>query len=171
VDISTAFGSLGVIANVLWPLIKQRKFMLLGQVLACIFMCVHFGVLGAYTGAAVMAVAGIQAALAIPLEKNAKFKIVYLMSLLLTPVVCWFTWHGMPSVFSTLALIFFCVGNLQINTKYLRMLLLCCLLAWIGHNVLISSYPALVSNFLALCTSLYGLARELSLTSKVKETP
>jgi len=160
-DWSDVFGILGVVANAVWPLIKRRKYLLTGQVLACILMFIHFSLLGAYTGAAVMATAGIQAALAIPLESHPKFKSVYLTSLLLTPVVAWISWHGLPSAFSTLALVFFSLGNLQVNTKHLRILLLCCLFCWIGHNLLISSYPALLSNAIALCTSLYGLSREL----------
>lgn len=159
-ELSTLFGLLGVIANALWPLINRRRFLLFGQVLACIFMFTHFWLLGAYTGAAVMAAAGLQAVLAIPLEAHPGFKSVYIVSLLLTPLVSWFTWHGLPSIFSTFALIFFCLGNLQINTKRLRILLLCCLFCWIGHNLLISSYPALASNVFALLTSIYGLARE-----------
>jgi hypothetical protein len=159
-DLSTVFGISGVVANASWPLIKQRKFLLIGQVIACIFMFAHFWLLGAYTGASVMAVAGIQASLAIPLEAHPKFRSVYLASLLLTPLVAWLSWHGLPSVFSTLALVFFCIGNLQINTKRLRILLLFCLFCWVGHNLLILSYPALASNFIALCTSIYGLSRE-----------
>lgn len=159
-ELSSAFGVLGVIANALWSLIKHRKFLLLGQVIACICMLVHFWLLGAHTGAAVMAVAGLQATLAIPLEAHPRFKSVYFVSLLLIPLVSWFTWHGLPSIFSTFALAFFCIGNLQINIKHLRILLLCCLFCWVGHNLFITSYPALVSNFLALCTSIYGLVRE-----------
>jgi len=163
VELSTVFGICGVVANASWPLIKYRKFLLTGQVLACLFMFAHFWLLGAYTGAAVMAVAGVQALLAIPLESHAKFKSLYLASLLLSPLVAWFSWHGLPSVFSTMALAFFCVGNLQIDTKRLRILLLGCLFCWVGHNLLISSYPALVSNFIALCTSVYGLSREFKI--------
>lgn len=159
-DLSTVFGLSGVVANASWPLIKQRKFLLIGQVIACIFMFAHFWLLDAYTGATVMVVAGIQATLAIPLEAHPKFRSVYLASLLLTPLVAWLSWHGLPSVFSTLALVFFCIGNLQINTKRLRILLLFCLFCWVGHNLLVLSYPALASNLIALCTSIYGLSRE-----------
>ena len=157
---SSVFGVLGVIANALWPLIKHRKYLLCGQVLACFFMFMHFWLLGAHAGAIVMAAAGIQAALAIPLESHPKFKSVYLASLLLTPIVAWLSWHGLPSIFSTLALAFFCYGNLQVNIKRLRILLIGCLLCWVGHNLLIESYIALVSNFIALCTSIYALSRE-----------
>ncbi|MVF14928.1 YgjV family protein [Ketobacter sp. MCCC 1A13808] len=162
-ELATVFGVLGVIANVSWPLIKSRKHMLFGQILACIFMLIHFWLLDAQAAAAVMATAGLQAALAIPLETHPKFKSIYLVSLLLTPIVSWLTWHGAPSIFSTFALIFFCIGNLQVSTTRLRVLLLCCLLCWVGHNLIISSYPALVSNLLALCTSVYGISRELML--------
>lgn len=157
---SSVFGVLGVIANALWPLIKHRKYLLCGQVLACFFMFMHFWLLGAYTGAIVMATAGVQAALAIPLESHPKFKSIYLASLLLTPIVAWLSWHGLPSIFSILALVFFCYGNLQVNIKCLRIFLLCCLLCWIGHNLLIGSHLALASNLIALCTSIYGLSRE-----------
>ncbi len=159
-DLHTIFGLLGVAANATWPLIRQRRFLLLGQVIACIFMFLHFWLLGATTGAAVMATAGIQAILAIPLEKHKRFKTIYLISLIFTPVVAWLSWHGWPSIFSTLALVFFCIGNLQIQTARLRVLLLLCLFCWIGHNLLIGSYPALISNAIALSTSVYGILRE-----------
>lgn len=168
-ELSTLFGISGVVANASWPLIKQRKFLLSGQVLACFFMFVHFWLLGAHTGAAVMAVAGVQAVIAIPLESHPKFKSLYLVSFVLTPLVSWFSWHGLPSVFSTFALAFFCIGNLQVNTKRLRILLLGCLFCWVWHNILISSYPALVSNFIALCTSVYGLSREMPNKSRQQD--
>ncbi len=159
-EISTVLGILGVIANILWPLFKRRKFLLVGQVIACILMCLHFLLLGADTGASIMLVAGIQAALAIPLESYPRFKIVYLMSILVTLFVCWYTWQGLASIFSSLALILFCIGNLQVNTKVLRIFLLLCLFSWVGHNALIASYPALVSNALAFVTSVFALVRQ-----------
>jgi hypothetical protein len=61
---ATIFGYAGVLANLCWPLMKSRQYLLAGQVLACCFMFIHFMLLGAYTGAAVMGVAGFQAALA-----------------------------------------------------------------------------------------------------------
>ncbi|WP_420590723.1 YgjV family protein [Bacterioplanoides sp.] len=160
--ISTTYllGIAGVIANICWPLFKQRKHILLGQIMACVLMASHFYLLGAATGAVVMAVAGIQAALALPLENHPQFKRVYLLSVFLTPVVCWLSWQGIASVFSSLALLLFCMGNLQTMTLKLRLWLLACLGAWIVHNSLVLSYPGLVSNALALATSLLALKRE-----------
>ena len=159
-ELATVLGFMGVITNASWPLIRERRFLLSGQIVACIFMGLHFSLINAYTGAVVMAVAGVQALLAIPLESHPKFKSVYLASLLLTPLVCWYTWQGYSSIFSSLALTLFCIGNLQVNARHMRILLILCIFSWVGHNVLVSSYPALLSNSLALLTSIYGLIRE-----------
>jgi hypothetical protein len=167
--LATVLGIMGVIANTCWPLIRERRYLLFGQILACIFMGLHFLLLSAYTGAAVMAVAGMQALLAIPLESHPRFKSVYLASLLLTPLVCFYTWQGYSSIFSSLALILFCIGNLQVNTKHLRIFLILCIFVWIGHNVMVSSYPALLSNSLALLTSVYGLIRDFMPNKVINE--
>ena len=159
-ELATLFGILGIVSNTVWPLLKTRKYLLLGQVIAAIFMCVHFSLLNAFTGAAIMLLAALQASLAIPLESHPKFKSVYLASIVLTPLVCWATWQGIVSVFSSLALVFFCVGNLQVNIKRLRICLLMCIFGWVGHNILVSSYPGLISNGLALVTSIFALVRE-----------
>ena len=159
-ELATLFGTLGIVSNTVWPLLKTRKYLLLGQLIAAIFMCVHFSLLNAFTGAVIMLLAALQASLAIPLESHPKFKSVYLASIVLTPLVCWATWQGIASVFSSLALVFFCMGNLQVNIKRLRICLLMCIFGWIGHNILVSSYPGLISNGLALVTSIFALVRE-----------
>jgi hypothetical protein len=159
-ELATLFGILGIVSNTIWPLLKTRKYLLFGQVTAAIFMCVHFSLLNAFTGAAIMLLAALQASLAIPLESHPKFKSVYVASIVLTPLVCWATWQGIASVFSSLALVFFCIGNLQVNIKRLRIFLLMCIFGWIGHNILVSSYPGLISNGLALMTSIFALVRE-----------
>jgi hypothetical protein len=159
-ELATLFGIFGIVSNTVWPLLKTRKYLLLGQVVAALFMCVHFSLLNAFTGAAIMLLAALQASLAIPLKSHPKFKSVYLASIVLTPLVCGATCQGSASVFSSLALIFFCIGNLQMNIKRLRIFLLMCIFGWMGHNILVSSYPGLISNCLALVTSMFALLRE-----------
>jgi hypothetical protein len=161
--LSTAFGLSGVLANLCWPLMRKRKFMLVGQVIACALMLTHFLLLGASTGAAIMGVAGVQAALAVPLEKNPRFRLVYLASLVLTPIVCYATWQGVQSVFSSMALAIVCVANYQLNQVRQRSLLITAIVAWFAHNLVVASMPGLVSNVLAFVSSarmLVLMARE-----------
>lgn len=151
------FGYAGVVANLIWPTMKSREKLLIGQVVACILMLTHFALLKANTGALVMTTAGIQAALAIPLGKHPSFKKVYLASLIATPLVCYATWKGYSSIFSSAALAIVSLGNFQTNTVRQRTFLIFAIFAWFAHNILIHSIPALVSNGIALLVSVYML--------------
>ncbi|MDP3655228.1 MAG: YgjV family protein [Rhodoferax sp.] len=151
--LATAFGFAGVLANICWPLMRERRHLLAGQVLACTLMLTHFALLGAYTGATIMGVAGIQAAMAIPLERKPRFKYLYLASLALTPVVCIATWQGAQSVFSSLALAIVCVANFQLNQVRQRALLVTAIVVWFAHNLMVASIPGIVSNVLAFVVS------------------
>lgn len=158
------FGYAGVVANVVWPTMKTRKRLLAGQVVACCLMLCHFALLGAATGAAVMAVAGVQAGLAIPLGSSRHFRRLYLASLALTPIVCYMTWHGFASVYSSLALAIVCIANWQIRFVMQRALLIFAIFAWMAHNVIVWSVPALISNTLTLTMSVFMLYRAIQLS-------
>jgi len=155
--LATIFGYAGVVANLCWPLMRQRSLLLGGQVFACLLMLFHFILLGAYTGAAIMCVAGVQASLAIPLGLGRKFKHIYFLSLLLTPIVCYLTWQGYQSLFSSLALAIVCVANLQLDQVRQRSILITAIFAWFVHNIMVGSIPGLISNSLALVISTYML--------------
>lgn len=157
--LATAFGYAGVLANLVWPLMRHRPALLGGQVVACILMGVHFELLAAHTGACIMLVAGIQAALAVPLGLFPRFKFIYLGSLVLTPVVCFLSWQGPPSVFSSLALAIVCIANFQLNALYQRAWLITAIFAWAAHNLMVGSMPGLLSNTLAFCVSALMLFR------------
>jgi len=162
-DLASFFGYAGVVANIGWLVMRRRKYLLVGQVVACVLMFGHFFLLSAYTGAIVMLVAGTQVALAIPLESHPKFKTVYLASLILTPIVCLVSWQGIESAFSSLALALVSVANFQLKEVRQRVLLLMAILAWVTHNGMVGSIPALVSNGLAIVVSAHMLARALRL--------
>lgn len=170
--LASLFGFAGVIANLTWPLMRQRAALLGFQALACLLMLIHFELIAAHTGALIMLVAGLQALLAIPLGHNPRFKTIYLGSLLLTPVGCAITWQGPQSIFSSLALAIVCIANFQINQLHQRALLITAIFAWMAHNLIVASIPGLVSNTLAFCVSAMMLWRvfraqsHLAVTSK-----
>ena len=157
ITLATIVGYMGVAANICWPLMRKRKHLLSGQVVACLLMFTHFVLIGANTGAAIMGVAGAQAALAIPLEKNIRFKYVYLASIALTPIVCIETWQGAQSVFSSLALAVVCIANFQLNQLRQRAMLITAIFAWLIHNCMVGSVPGIVSNILAFIISTHML--------------
>ena len=161
-DGATLFGVAGIVANLTWPLMRQRRQLLAWQVVACVLMLIHFELLSAHTGALVMLVAGLQAALASPLRTSNRIKHIYLGSLLLTPIVGYVTWQGPQSLFSSLALGIVCIANFQLNQMTQRAMLILAIFAWMAHNVLVQSVPALISNVLALGISTYMLFKVYS---------
>jgi hypothetical protein len=162
-SLAAIFGFAGVAANVTWPLMRRRSGLLAWQAIACGLMFLHFALLGAQTGALIMLVAGLQALLAVPLGKSPKFKRIYIASLVLTPMVCYLSWQGPQSVFSSLALAIVCVANFQLNQVHQRTMLLTAILAWIVHNILVSSIPGLISNALAFSVSSFMLFKVMKL--------
>lgn len=167
--LSDVFGYAGVLVNLSWPMMPNRRGLLAGQGLACVFMFVHFMLLGAFTGAAIMAVVGTQALLAIPLGGARRFKLIYLLSLGLIPAVAWSTWHGLPSVFSSVALVFASLGNYQMDVIRQRIGLILTILAWFVHNALVGSLPGLASNTLGLLVSVTMLVRVYRERGKLAE--
>lgn len=157
--LASVFGFAGVAANLTWPLMRNRSALLAWQVVACVLMLVHFELISAHSGALIMFVAGIQAALAIPLGHSPRFKLIYLGSLALTPIVCFLSWQGPQSIFSSLALAIVCIANFQLNQLHQRALLITAIFAWVAHNIMVGSVPGLVSNSLAFCVSAVMLFR------------
>lgn len=157
--LANGFGFAGVVANLVWPLMRNRSALLAWQVVACSLMTIHFELLAAHSGALIMFVAGVQATLAIPLGHSPRFKLIYLASLLLTPLVCFLSWQGPQSIFSSLALAIVCIANFQLNQLRQRALLITAIFAWVAHNVMVDSVPGLVSNTLAFCVSAVMLFR------------
>jgi len=157
--LASVFGFAGVAANLTWPLMRKRTALLAWQVIACFFMLIHFELLSARSGALIMLVAGFQAALAIPLGHSPRFRLVYLGSLALTPVVCFLSWQGPQSAFTALALAIVCLANFQLNQVHQRALLITAIFAWVAHNMVVGSIPGLVSNGLAFCVSAVMLFR------------
>jgi len=158
-DWSAVFGYAGLLANVIWIMMRRRSYLLFGQTVACGLMAAHFHYIGSDTGTLVMLVAGVQAMLAIPLGLHPKFNLVYFMSSGLSPLIAYATWQGGSSLFSALVLLLVCVANFQLDEVRQRGLLILALLAWIGHNLLVGSLPALMSNAIAFVFSATMLYR------------
>ena len=157
--LASTFGFAGVAANLVWPLMHKRSTLLIWQTVACSLMLIHFELISAHSGALIMLLAGTQATLAIQLERSPRFKYIYLGSLALTPVICFLTWQGAESIFSSLALAIVCIANFQLNQLHQRALLITAIFAWVAHNVMVGSIPGLASNGLAFCVSAIMLLR------------
>jgi hypothetical protein len=132
--------------------------MLAAQATACAFFTAHFALLGAYTGATMTTLAGMQALAAIPLGTRPGFRVVYLSMLPIIGAAMLVSWHGLPSFFSALGLTLTSVGRYQLDPIRFRTLILTSIPAWSAHNVLVGSIPGLCSDAVTLASGAWMLA-------------
>ena len=141
-----ALGLLGVVCNIGWPFFRHRSAMLWGQTVGFSAFTAHFLLLGANTGALMSALGGVQAILAVPLGRSARFRMLYLAVLPVIAGAVALTWMGLPSVFSGTAMAIISVGRYQLDVVRFRVLMLVCIPFWSAHNVLVGSIPGLISD-------------------------
>lgn len=164
-------GVVGLLLNVLWPLVRGRGPLLVWQGLACWVFAGHFLLLPqpATTGAWINVIAGSQCFLAVPFARRPNFRWVYLLTL---PALGWLLWQGFvgasaaaargATVAACLAMGLQCVGRFQLDEIRLRGFILAALPFWVAHNALMRSWPALGSDFASVVAGLIGLKLALA---------
>ena len=154
-------GLAGVLLNILWPLRRGRRVMLLLQAASGLCFFSHYAMIGARTGSLMNGMAALQALAAIPLGTRPGFRTVYLLTLPAIAAGLALTWMGWPSVFAALGMAGISVGRYQTRVRPFRIILLAAIPFWVGHNLLVGSLPGLLSDSLVSISSIVGLRRHL----------
>ena len=144
--IAAAWGVFGMLCLIFWPLFKTRTAMLLVQLGIGIGLGVHYGLLGAWTGALMNALCAVQVAAAIPIERRPELRWIYHAIVPAIAAASVVTWAGWPSAFAALGMVFLTLGRMQSNLLWLRALLLAAVPFWLVHDVLVGSLPAVIAD-------------------------
>lgn len=152
-------GLAGVLLNILWPLRRGRRVMLLIQALAGLCFAAHYAMIGARTGSLMNGLAALQALAAIPLGTRPGFRTVYLLTLPAIALGLALTWMGWPSACAALGMAGISLGRYQTRVLPFRVILLATIPCWVGHNILVGSLPGLLSDTLVTISSIVGLRR------------
>jgi len=153
-------GVVCVALGATWPLYKTRKGLLWAQAAVHVAFTLHFFLLGVYTASVMNALGLGQAFAAIPLGKRPGFKFIYLLTLPFIAAGAYFTWQGLPSVFSSLALAMFSIARYLTSTLPMRALMILGILSWTTHDLLVMSIPGLAADALSFVTSLWMIRYE-----------
>lgn len=144
--LATLVGFAGTACGMLWPVFRSRTGMLAAQTGAGTCFALHFLMIGAHTGAFMNLLAALQAAAAIPLGEDRRFRLVYLA---LLPVIfggLLATWNGVPSLMAALATAVLSLARYQRAVVPFRALMAVALPCWFAHNYLVGSIPAMISD-------------------------
>jgi hypothetical protein len=155
--VAFGFGLAGAAMNIVWPLFRGRRGMLLGQIGVSLFFFTHFVLIGAVTGAIMNVLAVLQALIAVPLGELPGFRIAYLATLPVIATVLALTWAGPPSAFAAIGFALISLGRYQLSPIRFRVYLLAAVLPWVAHNIAVDSIPGLIADGCAFSTGALAL--------------
>lgn len=157
--LAQAIGLVGTLGGMAWPLFRGRIAMLAVQMVPSVCFAIHYGLLGAPTGAVLNVLSGLQILAAIPLGSRPGFRIVYLLLLPVIAAVMALTWTGLPSVFAAAGMAFVSLSRYQTAVVPFRLCMAVALPCWFGHNFLVGSVPGMISDCVGMAINGWMLAR------------
>jgi len=156
---STFAGVLGVLANVAWPLQRERRAILALQCVGASMFGLHYLLLGAPTAAA-MCVAGIiQGVSAVAISGRRLRLAIFASTILAGLTVTITTFAGVTSVLAQTGSLFTATGRLQRSAQSIRWCFLAAEAFWTSHNLIVGSPWGLTSDTLGVTMLVIGLWR------------
>ena len=152
-------GALGVLANCVWPLQRQRRVILALQCVGALMFGLHYLLLGAPTAAAMCVGSVIQGA-SVALIRNRRLRLSVVGLTLATGLgVTVATFAGVTSVLAQTGSLLTATGRLQRNVQAIRWCFLIAEAFWTSHNLLVGSSWGLTSDSMAVTMLVIGLWR------------
>ncbi len=160
--LAVAFGVIGLLCQLTWPLFRSRTTILLMQFGIGADYSVHYALLDAWSGAGVTSLGATQSALALAAGERPWLRRAGLVFLPVVAVLCVATWSGLASFCALAAVTLIMVGRMQRDTLYLRILLLAAAPFGMGYDMLVGSAPGLIGGIVSAAVAIATLAREIS---------
>lgn len=158
--LANVLGVIGFGLIAAWPLFRNRRPMLGGQAACAVSYSIHYALIGASTGAAMMLLSIVQIVVAWRDDRRWWEWGIYASTL---PAMAWFmwsTWSGVISVGAAAGLAFSSVGRWQRSPAALRWLFLASGLSWVVHDVMAGSLYGLCGDALGIATLILGAWRD-----------
>jgi len=167
---------LGLIALISWVSsiqLRKKSDILLLQILASAFYCLHYGLLNATSAAAVSVVSIARLVTIYLIERTGKKVKVVVLSLFITVllVVGFLTYEGPLSTIPIIITILYTYGTWQPNTKILRIIFFICGWMWIYFNYNVGSYILIAGNAMEIISSVVSFYRFGIIKKPVKHHP
>ena len=148
----------------------NRKFTLIFHILASLFFAIHFGLLGAFTGATMSILAAIRGGF-YNLRKSKKWinnPILPYLFVLIFWLAGIFTWEGYHSLLPMFSVTLECFALWTLNTKKMRWLFLFARPTWIIYNVMVGSVAGLATEVFIVSSLIIAIVRFDFLKKRVK---
>lgn len=156
---------------------KNRKKILIVNIFAHIFQALSFLLLNGLTGVSMNIVYVIRDSFFMIDEKNRKSKVlnkrdyfILLILILIITIFTIFTYNGWPSLLSVAATTISTIAIWQKNTKYYKLLGIPVSLAWLGYDIYLKSFFAIILESILLIVTIIGYLKEVKTKKKDYES-
>jgi hypothetical protein len=168
--LADVFGLAGVIAGSSWGFMKDRRAILGIQALATVMFATHYGLLDAWSGAAMCAVTLVQIAASIPQRRNRATTALFWVTVPMMALLIVLTWNGIASAGAAFGMAMATLGRWQTDVFKLRGFFILCALGWACHNLTVGSPFGLASDTMCLVSNLWRLRSELAIRRLARQS-
>jgi RsiW-degrading membrane proteinase PrsW (M82 family) len=152
-------GLAALLLDIISVQLKFRKHILAMQVASGLTWVIHFGLLGATTGAYMNAAGVVRSVSYYIFRGENRLKAVPWLLVILTVAIGATTWQGIVSLLPITAMVLAVVAFWQREEQAIRILLLCAAPLWFFYNLIFHSYAGMASDTIAFISTSIALYR------------
>ncbi len=152
-------GAAGSLCAIVSAQFKRRKHLMLMQLLSCVFLILHYTMLGALTGAVSGGISLLRVLLFSANRSWAKKPVCLWSVLLLCTLNVAITWHGVASLLAGIAS---CCTTLALWNKDMqrtRLWFLADAPCWLVYNILVHSLSGIIAEVIAMISYSIAIVR------------
>lgn len=155
-----AFGTAGLVAQLMWPMFKARESMLTVQLVASCCYAASYALIEQTTAAAVCILAGIQITIALLAGDRPWLRSMGYVALPMVLAIGVATYSGLPTIFAVMASTMNILGRLQVDTLRMRCIQLGASPFGAAHDVATAAWPNLAGAILSFAIAVAAIRRE-----------
>lgn len=148
---------------------KNKQGILSSVVLSNILNLIHYLLLQAYSGCITKVLAIFRDSFILIKDKNQKLTKIWflLIFILLYLIALIFTYDGIFSIFPLIAAIIYMIVEWNGNELAIKKIAFICYFLWLGYNIFVFSIVGVVSNVVAIISTLIALINEKNSVNKI----
>ena len=165
-----AVGAAALVAGIASVQFKSRKGILLAQLLANALWFIHFGLLGALTGALLNAIGALRAYLFFRWRSSKWSRAVFWVVLGTVFIAGIMTWGTPVSLLAVIGIVLSTIALWQDNEQHIRWLLLIGSPIWFIYDFLVGSYVGSINELIFSASIIVALIRYQRVNRRVDGT-
>jgi hypothetical protein len=161
-----------LLANVVGIQLKKKQHILFSFIIAATFFTISFILLGAYSGAVICAIAGVQTVTNYIFERRQrKFPNWLTMAFIVISIIGGIaTYHNIYDILPVIGAIAYILSIVQTQESRIRKITLFTLVLWIVYDIIVAAYVTVAGDAMFFISAMIAIVRYDIMGAKIKKT-